>query len=198
MRTARHVWFLLLLAALPLVDGCVPAVVVGVVVVADVAHDRRSADTIVADRNLQLSILDKLDRDPDLVRGNYRVKVVVYDHYVLLCGQAASAELKQRAENIATGFEGVKRVMNEIDVTDTPQGFWSRRGDNTMTARVKTALLDVTSIPGFDPTRVNVTTSNHVVYMMGFVNHEEADAAASVARDIDGVAKVVKVFEYAD
>ena len=190
--------FPLLLAALPALSGCVAAAVVGVVVVADVAHDRRSTDTIVADHNLQLTILDAIDRDPGLTRDDYRIKAVVYDSYVLLCGQAASAELKQRAENVAAGFDSVKRVINEIEVTDTPQGFWSRRGDDTMTAHVKTALLDVTSVPGFDPTRVNVTTANSVVYLMGLVSHEEADAAASVARTTRGVAKVVKVFEYAD
>jgi len=200
MRFSRRACLLfpLLLAALPLLDGCVPAAVVSVIVVADVAHDRRSTNTIISDHNLQLTILDAFDRDPDLKQGDYHIKAVVYDYYVLLCGQAASAELKQRAENIAKGFDGVKRVINEIEVTDTPQGFWSRRGDDTMTAHVKTAMLDVTSVPGFDPTRVNVTTANSVVYLMGFVNHEEADAATDVARTTNGVTKVVKVFEYAD
>jgi osmotically-inducible protein OsmY len=67
-----------------------------------------------------------------------------------------------------------------------------------LTARVKTGLLDLTSLPGFDPTRVNVTTAHRVVYLMGKVSHEEDDAVTQIARDTDGVEKVVKVFEYTD
>ncbi|HEX6834622.1 MAG TPA: BON domain-containing protein, partial [Rudaea sp.] len=66
------------------------------------------------------------------------------------------------------------------------------------TARVKTALLNITSLSGFDPTRVNVTTSHDIVYLMGLVTHEEADAVVDIARNVDGVDKVVKVFEYTD
>jgi len=63
---------------------------------------------------------------------------------------------------------------------------------------VKTALLDLTSLPDFDPTRVNVTTAHRVVYLMGKVSHEEDDAVTDIARDTSGVEKVVKVFEYTD
>ena len=67
-----------------------------------------------------------------------------------------------------------------------------------MTARVKTALLDITSLNDFDPSRVNVTTVNSVVYLMGMVSREESDAVVDVARNVAGVSKVVKVFEYTD
>src|SRR5439155_11265543 len=121
----------------------------------------------------QLSVLDQINRDKALVAGNNRVKVVVYDGIVLLCGQLRSAELKQRAQTIAESFEGVVRLVNDIEVTDAPQGFWRRRQDNAQSARVKAALLDITSMPGFDPTRVNVTAAHGVVYLMGLVTHEE-------------------------
>ena len=62
----------------------------------------------------------------------------------------------------------------------------------------KTGLLDLTSLPGFDPLRVNVTTAHRVVYLMGIVTHEEDDAVTQIARDTEGVEKVVKVFEYTE
>ena len=43
-----------------------------------------------------------------------------------------------------------------------------------------------------------MTTAHRVVYLMGKVSHEEDDAVTEVARDVDGVEKVVKVFEYTD
>ena len=189
---------ILLLLALPLLHGCFAVVAGGAVAGAGVVHDRRSFGRVLEDRNLQLSVLDKINRDKAMVRDDNHVKVVVYDGVMLLCGQLRSAELKQRAQTIAESFEGVARLVNDIEVTDTPQGFWRRRQDNAQAARVKTALLDITSMPGFDPTRINVTASHGIVYLMGLVTHEEDDAATTIARNVGGVDKVVKVFEYID
>jgi osmotically-inducible protein OsmY len=190
--------FLLVLLALPLLHGCFAVVAGGAVAGAGVVHDRRSFGRVLEDRNLQLSVLNKINGDKAMVRDNNHVKVVVYDGVMLLCGQLRSAELKQRAQTIAESFEGVARLVNDIEVTDEPQGFWRRRQDNAQAARVKTAMLDITSMPGFDPTRVNVTAAHGVVYLMGLVTHEEDDAATTIARNVGGVDKVVKVFEYTD
>jgi len=188
----------LVLLTLPLLHGCFAVVAGGAIAGANVAHDRRSFGRVVEDRNLQLSVLDKINRDKAMVRDDNHVKVVVYDGVMLLCGQVRDADLKQRAQSIAESFEGVSRLVNEIEVTDEPQGFWRRRQDNAQSARVKTALLDVTSMPGFDPTRINVTSAHGVVYLMGIVSHEEDAAATEIARNVGGVEKVVKVFEYTD
>src|SRR5262249_23419998 len=125
-------------------------------------------------------------------------KIVVYDGVMLLVGQVRSEELKRQAQNVAGGINGVKRLVNEIEVTGEPQGFWRRRPDNPLTARGKTPLLAITSLPGFHPTRANVNASHHVVYLMGLVTHEEADAVSDIARDVGSVERVVKVFEYTD
>jgi len=189
---------LFVLLALPLLHGCIAVFAGGAVAGANVVHDRRSFGRVLEDRNLQLSVLDKINRDKAMVRDNNHVKVVVYDGIVLLCGQLRSAELKQRAQAIAESFEGIARLVNDIEVTDAPQGFWRRREDNAQSARVKTALLDITSMPGFDPTRINVTAAHGVVYLMGLVTHEEDAAVTEIARNVGGVDKVVKVFEYTD
>lgn len=189
---------LILLLALPLLHGCFAVVAGGAVAGANVVHDRRSFGRVLEDRNLQLSVLDKINRDKAMVRDNNHVKVVVYDGIMLLCGQVRSAQLKQRAQAVAESFEGIDRLVNDIEVTDEPQGFWRRRQDNAQSARVKTALLDITSMPGFDPTRINVTAAHGVVYLMGLVTHEEDNAATEIARNVGGVDKVVKVFEYTD
>jgi len=41
-----------------------------------------------------------------------------------------------------------------------------------------------------------VLTEAGIVYLMGIVSHEQADLAAKVAQNIDGVQKVVRLFEY--
>lgn len=165
---------------------------------AGVAHDRRDAHTVVADRRIALASGDAVGRDPGLAHNDNYVKTIVYNGVVLLCGQVRNAALKRRAQDNVESLEGVTRVVNELEITDDPQGFWRRREDNAMTARVKTALLDITSMPGFDPTRINVTVVHGTAFLMGMVSHEESDATVEVARNVGGIDRVVKVFEYTD
>lgn len=188
--------FLLLFASLPLLHGCVAVIAGGAIAGAHAVHDRRAVGTVLSDRNIQLSAIDAINKHKELTRDDNNVKVVVYNGVMLLCGQVRSEQLKQLAQSSAEGFEGVIRLVNQIQVTDEPEGFWRRRADEATTARVKTGLLDITSLPGFDPTRINVTTSHRVVYLMGLVDRAEADAATDVARNTAGVDRVVKVFDY--
>ena len=188
----------MLIVLVPLLHGHVAVVAGGVLVGAHAVHDRRAVGTVLSDRNIQLSAIDAINKHRELTRDDNNVKVVVYNGVMLLCGQVRSEQLKQLAQSSAEGFAGVVRLVNEIEVTDEPEGFWRRRGDETITAHVKTGLLDITSLPGFDPTRINVTTSHRVVYLMGLVKHAEADAATDVARNANGVDKVVKLFDYVD
>ncbi|HVV98315.1 MAG TPA: BON domain-containing protein [Rhodanobacteraceae bacterium] len=192
----RHSVFAMILAAAPLIGGCAAAIVGGAAGGAGPAHDRRGAGTYIDDKRIYLGAYDAINKDKELALKN-SVIIVVYNGVMLLVGEVRTEELKQRAERLVTGFDGTRKIVNEIDVRE-PEGWWSRRTDNMLTARVKTGLLDLTSLPGFDPTRVNVTTAHRVVYLMGKVSHEEDDAVTQIARDTDGVEKVVKVFEYTD
>jgi osmotically-inducible protein OsmY len=197
MKLKFHKTLFLLALSVPLLQGCFAVVVGGAVGVgAGVAHDRRDAGTVIGDRRIALSASDAINRDKDFVANDNYVKTIVYNGTVLLCGQVRSEELKHRAQDKVDKLEGVQRVVNEIEIIDEPQGFWRRRQDNAMTARVKTALLDITSIAGFDPTRVNVTVVHGTAFLMGMVSHEEAEAVVDVARNVGGIDKVVKVFEF--
>jgi osmotically-inducible protein OsmY len=196
MHYRKPVAWLLLLVVLPLLGGCFAAVVGGAAVGARAAHDRRDIGSYVDDKRIYLGAYDALNKDKELALKN-RVVIVVYDGVMLLAGEVRTNELKQRAERLVSGFEGTRRIVNELDVRE-PIGFWSRRRDNTITLHVKTALLDLTSLEGFDPTRVNVTTAHRTVYLMGKVTREEDEAVTGIARDVRGVEKVVKLFEYLD
>ena len=186
-----------LLALAPLLlGGCVAAVVGGAAVGAGAAHDRREGGSYFDDKRIYLGAYDAINKDKELALKN-NVIIVVYNGVMLLVGEVRTDELKRRAERLAGGFEGTRKIVNELAVQE-PGGWWSRRADNGLTARVKTGFLDLTSLPGFDPLRVNVTTAHRVVYLMGMVSHEEDEAVTQIARDTDGVEKVVKVFEYTD
>ncbi|UXI67753.1 BON domain-containing protein [Tahibacter amnicola] len=186
----------LLLLAAPLLGGCFAAVVGGAAAGASAAHDRRSFAQVIDDKNIQLSAYDNFNKDKELALKN-NVSITVYNGVMLLAGEVRTPELKERAERRVEGFEGVRKLVNDIQVRE-PEGFWSQRRDNTITAHTKTALLDIVDLPGFDPTRVNITTVHRTVYLMGLLTREEADRVAEVARNVAGVERVVRVLEYKD
>ena len=191
--STRIVPIALVLVLLPLLGGCIAAIATGAVATGSSVHDRRGIGTVVDDKRIQLGAYDTLNRDKELVLKN-RVMIAVYNGTMLLTGEVRTPELKARAERTVTGFEGVRRIVNEIAVME-PEGFWSNRNDNRLTARVKLALLDAVSTPGFDPTRVKVSTAHRVVYLQGMLSAEEDEIATGIARNVDGVERVVKVFE---
>ena len=184
----------LLLLLLPLLGGCVAVVATGAVATGSAVHDRRSTGIVIDDKRIQLSAYDTINKDKELVLRN-RVMIAVYNGTMLLMGEVRTPELKARAEETVTGFEGVRRIVNEIDIME-PEGFWARRNDNRLTARVKLALLDAVSTPGFDPTRVKVSTAHRTVYLQGILKAEEDEIATEIARNVNGVERVAKVFEY--
>ena len=49
---------------------------------------------------------------------------------------------------------------------------------------------------GLESGSIRIVTDNAVVYLMGIVTHEQANLAVNVARQVNGVNKVVKVFQY--
>ena len=149
---------------------------------------------MVDDKRIQLGAYDEINRDKELVLKN-RVMIAVYNGVMLLMGEVRTPDLKARAEQTVTGFEGVRRIVNEIDIME-PEGFWTRRNDNKITARVKLALTDITSVPGFDVTKVKVSTAHRTVYLMGLLTSEEVEIVTEIARNVPGVERVVKVFEY--
>ncbi len=196
MRPIPRCIALCILCLVPLLGGCIAAVAGGAIATGSGVHDRRGFGSVVDDKRIQLGAYDTINRDKELVLQN-RVMIAVYNGVMLLMGEVRTPDLKQRAQQTVTGFEGVRRIVNEIDVME-PEGFWARRGDNKITARVKLALLDAVSMPGFDPTRVKVSTAHSTVYLMGILTHDEDEVVTEIARNVSGVERVVKVFEYTD
>lgn len=187
---------LILLLVVPLLASCAAAAIGAVAAGGAAGHDRRSFGRVVDDSAIELGIYDNLNKDKELALKN-NVEIVVYNGVVLMVGEVRTQELKDRAEAKVREIEGVGRVVNELRIEPSP-GMISATRDKWITGRAKVALLDIVDLPDFDPSRVNVTTENSVVYLMGLVSRTEADRVVEIVRDIGGVERVVKVFEYTD
>jgi osmotically-inducible protein OsmY len=87
--------------------------------------------------------------------------------------------------------EKVKDVYDQITVAQ-PSTMKSRGSDTLITSRVKTRLLADDQTEGFD---IKVVTERGVVYLMGLLSEEEAGNAVEVTSHVEGVQRVVSLFE---
>ena len=194
-RTSRSpsvcvVALVLALAAVSVLQGCAPAIVAGAAGATMMAADRRSAGAQVDDGTVEF----KVESEAGTRWGNgIHLNVTSYNGYVLLTGEAPSSEVKSEIVRIARGSsERVRNVYDEMvigPVTD----LGARSNDSYITSKVKARMLDSDAVKTI---YVKVVTERGVVYLMGIVSRQEGDSAAQVAATTEGVARVVKLFEY--
>ena len=73
-----------------------------------------------------------------------------------------------------------------------PSTLLSRSNDTYLSAKVKTALLANEDVSN----TVKVVSESGTVFLMGLVTRSEADRVTQVVRQVKGVQRVVKLFEY--
>jgi osmotically-inducible protein OsmY len=181
-----------LLAAVALVtqiSACVPVVVGGAAVGGAMAADRRTSGVYVEDQNIEIKAVPKLST---ALGEAAHVNITSYKGNVLLTGEVPTSEAKSKAESIVKTIESVRNVTNELAV-GFKTSISSRANDAYLTSKIKAQFV---SENRFQANLVKVVTENGAVYLMGYVTQLEAEAAVDIARNTNGVRKVVKVFEY--
>jgi osmotically-inducible protein OsmY len=187
----KNLMLVLLLAVF--LQGCGAMLIGGAATGAAVIHDRRSAGTVLDDKNIQFKIHSAVNNNSEL-NEHSSLSATSYNYAVLLTGQAENLGYRERLVELARNTPMVKRVIDQIEIGKSSSLSQETR-DAYITAKVKLELLDI-NLPSFDPTRVKVVTELNVVYLMGLVTQEEAAAVVDKARYIKGVERVVKIFEY--
>lgn len=71
----------------------------------------------------------------------------------------------------------------------------SRSNDTLLTGKVKASFVDTRDLYA---NSIKVVTERGSVYLMGRVSQREANLATDIARGVNGVQKVVRVFELID
>jgi osmotically-inducible protein OsmY len=170
--------------------ACVPVVAGGAVAGGVMAADRRTSGIYIEDQAIELKA-KKMIVD-NIGAANINVSVTSFNLNVLLTGEAISEEIRAKAERAALSVENVKTVTNELAISEK-SGLGTSANDTYITSKVKSSMLKENRFPA---NYVKVVTENSVVYLMGMVTREEAEDAVDIARNVGGVEKVVKVFEY--
>ena len=171
-------------------QACVDALIVGGVATGVMlAADRRQAEVIFADQRIEFTASSRIG---EALKGQGHVNVTSYNYTALLTGEVPTAQAKAEVEKIASEIPQVKTVVNELQIAGASSAA-SRSNDAYITSKVKANFLGNGK---FRPTDIKVVTEAGVVFLLGLVTREEADAATEVARGTGGVQKVVRVFEY--
>ncbi len=189
-RWLRVAVLLALVPALPQLTGCAAAAGAGIATGAVAATDRRTTGTFIDDEIIELKVIDRLRKEPDLWDQSH-VNATSFNNIVLLSGETISDAAKSQIGQLTATITKVRRVHNELAIA-APSSVLARSSDTWITGKVKTKLLTEMALDG---TRVKVVTEKGVVYLMGLVTSEEAERATEFARRTGGVQRVVRLFE---
>ncbi|WP_159911558.1 BON domain-containing protein [Pantoea sp. 18069] len=171
-------------------SACVPLVVGGGMVAGTlVAVDRRTAGTQVEDETIEVKAANRIR---ETLGDKARINVTSYNRQVLLTGEVGNETDKQTLGRLVESVDNVRAVVNEATVAPFTATLSQRSGDTFITGKVRASLMDAKDLQA---SAFKVVTETKVVYLMGIVTPREAKRAAEIARGVNGVTKVVRVFE---
>ena len=142
------------------------------------------------ERNETLALKNIRAAHPDLKDAH--INVNSFKGYVLISGQISSEAHIELATEVVNRMRNVKQVHNELVVAG-PTSIISRTNDSFLSTKVRAQLASSTDLQS---NRLMVVTENGVVYLMGLVTRQEANIAVEETRQVYGIQKIVKVFDY--
>ena len=185
-----------LLGALSLIGGCAaPLVLAGGAAATGiiVAQDRRTAGTMLDDQSIEMKAQQRIAEDQELL-NNSHINITSYNGVVLITGEVQKEAHRTRVEQFVRQQRKVREVRNALQVGPLSDAA-SRNRDALLTSRVKSRLINSREVAA---SSIKVVSENATVYLMGLVSRQEADLAVQVTRNTNGVARIVKVFEYSN
>ena len=178
-----------LVAVLPFVTGCVPAVIAtGATVGVMSAQDRRSTGVQTDDEGIEWKAAQSV---PERYAAASHLNFTSFNQRLLITGEVPSEEARAAIGEQAAKVVGVKDVINETAIAPA-SSLSARSNDSYITSKVKARLVDEKNISA---NHIKVVTENGIVYLMGIVTEREAKVAVAVARTTEGVRKVVNVMQ---
>ncbi|MTJ02751.1 division/outer membrane stress-associated lipid-binding lipoprotein [Idiomarina piscisalsi] len=178
----------LIIAALclGLLQGCAAVAVGAAAVGVSSASDPRTIGTQIDDQTIEMKANAKLGNEERLNKA--RVVAVSYNNNVLLIGQTPTEALKRLAEDTIRDTNGINQIFNQIRIgSKASAGVLA--GDSWITSKIKLKFASNDAVPA---TSIKVVTENAEVFLLGNVTQQQANAAIEIARNVDGVERVIK------
>lgn len=181
--------FACLVLAVFFLQGCMSTTMTA----ASTVYNRQGLKKTLNDQYITLQAYRKLDLDnKDKEFKNANVSVAVLNGEVLLVGEVPQRWQLSRAEELVSSIPDVKKVYNQLRL-GAPSSALTRLSDTWLTAKVKGKMI---ASDDMDASQIKVVSENGTVYLMGTLLTKDANMAVDIARNTDGVTKVVKMFSY--
>ncbi|MBL6665218.1 MAG: BON domain-containing protein [Rickettsiales bacterium] len=172
--------------------SCVETIVVGSLATGSMVTREKSARDMKDDIWISAQIVTKYT-GKGLNGFKNTVDVTVNEGRVLLTGVVRDPKKEELAVNLAWKVDGVREVINEIQLLEDPnyrpKNFSRATLDMILTLEIETKLLIK---PQLRSTNYKINTVNGVVYLMGIAaDEEELNKALDIVARVRGVRKVV-------
>ena len=187
-KTARIAGLLMLASAL---QGCAVATVVAVTAGATMVADRRTFSKQIDDQSIEFIAHNELNKQKAL-SNNTNLHVISMNGTVLVIGQAPNSYLRDLAIKTIQDVPDIVTIHNQVRIGSTT-ALSTQSNDIWLTSKVKSALLTNGEVNAKD---IKVVTENSEVFLLGLVTKKEANIVVEITRNINGVSRVFKAFEY--
>lgn len=176
----------LVVAFSPVLSGCVVVAAGGAVAGVSAARQERTVGNAVDDVRMKTEIQSKLIGQS---ADNFvNVSITVIEGRVLLTGRVITPEVRLDATRAAWNVQGVRKVDNDIEVTDET-GWFDRPKDIWIRTTLAANLL---TDPDIKDINYTIDCVNGVVYLMGVgQDRAEVERVVAHAREVSGVHRVV-------
>ncbi len=175
----------LLVFSLAGLSGCASAVIGGGAAVGTAAYQERGIQGVARDMATATRMRTRfLDTGQAYVTG---VGVEVYEGRVLLTGTLADENMRATAVGLAWKTDGVKDVINEIQIGKETLRDWAK--DSWITAQLHSKITFDQKILAIN---YSIETVNRIIYLIGIAqNQVELDRVIAHARTINYVSRVI-------
>lgn len=170
-------------------QACVGIVVGSAVVGGLAATDRRTLGAQAEDKEIAIKAHARV---PSVVGDAGNVEVTSYNRKVLLTGEVRDEQMKQAVEREIKQIGGVEGVMNELEIAGAAS-FASRSNDALITGEITATFINEREL---NASSIKVVTERGTVYLLGLVTEHEGKIAAQLVSGVNGVNRVIKMFEY--
>jgi osmotically-inducible protein OsmY len=168
-------------------SGCVSLALGGAATVGVAASEDRGLGGALTDTRIRTDINGKwLNASMDVLQ---KVDLTVSEGRVHLTGTVPTAEMRLQAVKLVWQVEGVRQVIDDIEVGDDKSGVGDYARDVWISTRLRTDILFDRAI---ESVNYSVETVDGVVYLMGVAqNQTELDRVTDYARNMRYVKRVV-------
>ncbi len=184
-------YLVLILVIASTIQGCAVATIAAVTAGATVISDRRTFSKQIDDHSIEFIAHNELLKNKALA-NNTNINLVSVNGVVLVVGQAPNTYLRDLVIKTIKTTPDIVSIHNQIRIRPITS-ITTQSNDVWLTSKVKSTLLASGEVNGKD---VKVVTENAEVFLLGLVSVKEADLVVEIVRNISGVDRVIKAFEY--